>query len=333
MLYNDVLGEKISSLGLGCMRLPTKNGKEAEIDVEKSKEMFELAISSGINYFDTAWDYHKGNSESVTGEILSAYPRESFCLASKFPGYNIENIKKKEEIFEEQLRRCRVDYFDFYLFHCITDGNIDTYLTEEHDLYGYVKALKESGKVRHVGFSVHASIETTRRFLEKYGDIIEFIQIQLNYLDLTYQDAQAKIELARERNIPIWVMEPLRGGKLASLSKEYMNMLSKHRDMSAVEWAFRFVQSIPEVKLTLSGMSTLEQLQDNIRIFSLSKPLSESELKTLDEISRDMQSNRLLPCTKCQYCVSCCPLELNIPYLLRLYNEHTFTGGEFTVPP
>lgn len=333
MIYRDFKGKKISALGLGCMRLPTVNGKEGEIDVEKSAEMFDYAIKSGINYFDTAWDYHKGTSEQVTGEILSKYPRESYFLTSKFPGYNIENIKKKEEIFEEQLRRCRTDYFDFYLFHCITDTNIDTYLDTRHDLYGYVKQLKEDGRVRHVGFSVHASIDTTKRFLEKYGDTIEFIQVQLNYLDLTYQDAQAKIELARERGIPVWVMEPLRGGKLASLSEEYMGMLSHHASMSAVEWAFRFIQSIPEVAVTLSGMSSMEQLEDNVRIFSEIKPLSKEALATLDEISRDMQANRLLPCTKCQYCVSACPLELNIPYLLRLYNEHTFTGGEFIVPP
>lgn len=333
MLYKDFKGKKISALGLGCMRLPTVNGQEGEIDIEKSAAMFEYAINSGINYFDTAWDYHKGTSERVTGEILSKYPRDSYYLTSKFPGYNIENIKKKEEIFEEQLRRCRTDYFDFYLFHCITDGNIATYLDESHDLFDYVKSLKAQGRVRHVGFSVHASIDTTRRFLEKYGEIIEFIQVQLNYLDLTYQDAQAKIALARERGIPVWVMEPLRGGKLASLSREYMNMLSRHSDMSPVEWAFRFIQSIPEVTVTLSGMSDMSQLEDNIRIFSESKPLSCEALATLDEISRDMQSNKLLPCTKCQYCVSACPLELNIPYLLRLYNEHTFTGGEFTVPP
>ena len=333
MIYKYFKGKKISALGLGCMRLPTINGKEADIDIEKSEQMFDYAIKCGINYFDSAWDYHKGNSESVTGQILAKYPRESFYLASKFPGYNIENIRKKEEIFEEQLRRCRVDYFDFYLFHCITDNNIDTYLDESHDLFDYVKSLKAEGKIRHVGFSVHASIDTTRRFLEKYGEIIEFIQVQLNYLDLTYQDAQAKIDLARERGIPVWVMEPLRGGKLASLSDEYMRMLSHHGDMSAVEWAFRFIQSIPEVAVTLSGMSDMAQLEDNVRIFSEHKPLSREALATLDEISRDMQANRLLPCTKCQYCVSACPLELNIPYLLRLYNEHTFTGGEFTVPP
>ncbi len=333
MIYKDFNGKKISSLGLGCMRLPTINGIDSQIDRDKAGEMIDYAIEHGINYFDTAWGYHSGNSESVLGSLLSRYPRESYFLASKFPGYDLSNMDKIESIFPEQLRRCQVDYFDFYLFHNVCELNIEQYLDKKYGIRDYIKKQKENGKIRHIGFSVHGNIDTTRRFLEAYADDIEFCQIQLNYLDLTFQDAQAKLDICREYNIPVWVMEPIRGGKLASISDEYLKRLSFHREgVGAVEWAFRFLQSIPEVTLTLSGMSSFEQLKENIRIFSHHKPLNEGEMKTLLSIADDMVQNRILPCTACKYCISHCPKELNIPYLLKLYNEHTFTGGGFIAP-
>ncbi len=332
MIYKNFHGKQLSALGLGCMRLPTVDGKDAEIDVKRSEEMFDYAISSGINYFDTAWPYHGGKSEEVTGSILANYPREKWYLASKFPGFNNENIANAKEIFETQLARCRVDKFDFYLFHCVSDSNIDGYLDPALGLADYIKEQKKNGRIGHIGFSVHASIETTKRFLDAMGEDIDFCQVQLNYLDLTYQNAKAKLDELRARGIPVWVMEPLRGGKLASLSDEYKSKLSSYRDASPVEWAFRFLQSIPEVTVTLSGMSDMEQLKDNVHIFSEHKPLIKEELDTLAEIAEDM-SNKFIPCTGCKYCIDKCPLELNIPYLLRLYNEHTFTGGKFIVPP
>ncbi len=332
MIYSNFHGKKLSALGLGCMRLPTLGGNDAEIDIKKSEQMFEYAISHGVNYFDTAWGYHGGNSEQTVGDILSQYSRDSYFLASKFPGYDLENMDKIDEIFTAQLKRCRVDHFDFYLFHCVSDSNIDAYLDKKYGIADYIFNKQQQGVIRHVGFSVHASTETTKRFLDAYAEHIDFCQIQLNYLDLTYQNARAKLDLAKKLGIPVWVMEPLRGGKLASLSDEYMSMLSQHRDISAVEWAFRFLQSIPQISLTLSGMSDMTQLKDNIRIFSEHSPLNEQELGTLSQIA-DRMKDSFLPCTDCKYCKSHCPLELNIPYLLKLYNEYTFTGGTFTVPP
>ena len=332
MIYKEFHGKRLSSLGLGCMRLPTVGGKDAEIDVKRSEEMFDYAISNGINYFDTAWPYHGGKSEEVTGDILANYPREKWNIASKFPGWSKENIQNAQEIFSTQLKKCRVKHFDFYLFHCVSDSNIEGYLDRSLGLADYIFRQKQEGKIGHVGFSVHASTETTKRFLDAYGDQIDFCQVQLNYLDLTYQQANEKLDLLRERGIPVWVMEPLRGGKLATLSDDYRAMLAPYRDASPVEWAFRFLQSIPEVTMTLSGMSDMDQLRDNVRIFSEHKPLGADELAVLSRIAEDM-STKFIPCTGCKYCIDKCPLELNIPYLLKLYNEHTFTGGEFTTPP
>lgn len=331
MIYNEFCNEKVSALGLGLMRLPTIGGKDSDIDKEKSAEMIDYAIKHGINYFDTAWAYHGGNSESVAGEILSKYPRESFFVASKFPGYDTENMKKIDEIFTAQKKKCCVEYFDFYLFHCVTDTNLGIYLDNREKLLGYIKEKKKNGEIRHVGFSIHASLDTARKFIDAYGSIIEFMQIQLNYLDLSYQNAQAKLELAAEKQLPIIVMEPLRGGKLASLSDDFMAMLKSHRDISAAEWGFRYIQSVPEVRLTLSGMSDMAQLKENIRIFSEPQPTSEAECATLFEIA-DRMKQHFVPCTSCKYCISRCPLELNIPYLLKLYNENTFTGGSFATP-
>ncbi len=333
MLYRDFKGIKISTLGLGCMRLPTIDGNDSQIDKKKTAEMIDYAITNGVNYFDTAWGYHGGNSEGVVGECLSKYPRESYLLASKFPGYDLSNMDKIESIFPEQLKRAGVEYFDFYLFHNVCEMNIEQYLDPKYGIRDYIIKQKENGRIKHVGFSVHGNTETTKRFLEAYSKDIEFCQIQLNYLDFTFQQASEKLALCREYNIPVWAMEPLRGGKLASLSDSYIERLSAHRsDVPAVEWAFRYIQSIPEVTLTLSGMSSFDQLADNIRIFSEHKPLDENEMKALLGIASDMIENRILPCTKCKYCISHCPQELNIPYLLKLYNEHTFTGGGFIAP-
>ena len=332
MIYRKFKGKSLSALGLGCMRLPTIGGKDSEIDVRSSEEMFDYALSEGINYFDTAWPYHGGNSEQITGSILSNYPRDSWNIASKFPGFNRENIQRSREIFTTQLQRCNVDSFDFYLFHCVSDSNIELYLDRSLGLCEYLINMKKDGKIGHLGFSVHASTETTRRFLDAMGEHIDFCQVQLNYLDLTYQKASEKLELLAERSIPVWVMEPLRGGKLASLSAQYMAELCRLRDVSAVEWAFRFLQSIPEVCVTLSGMSSLDQLKDNIRIFSEHKPLNTAELDTLSRIARDM-SGRFIPCTSCKYCIDKCPQALDIPRLLKLYSEHTFTGGRLDPLP
>lgn len=333
MVYRQFQDKQLSALGMGAMRLPVIDGDDSRIDEEASEKMVAYAMEHGINYYDTAWGYHSGQSELVMGKLLSKYPRDSFYLATKFPGYDLSNMGKVEEIFEEQLKKCRVDYFDFYLFHNVCEMNIDAYLDRSFGIYDYLVKQKENGRIRHLGFSAHGSCEVMRRFLEAYGQKMEFCQIQLNYLDWTFQDAKGKVKLLLEYHLPVWVMEPLRGGRLASLSEEHNTALKELRpDEDIPAWSFRFLQSLDSVTMILSGMSSFEQLKDNIHTFESHKPLNNQEMKTILDIADAMLGKKTLPCTACRYCTSHCPQQLDIPSLLALYNEHCFTEGGFIAP-
>ena len=328
MLYKDFKGLSLSALGIGTMRLPTIDGDNAKIDEEKSAEMFDYAISKGVNYFDTAWGYHSGQSEPTVGKLLSKYPREKFYLASKFPGYDVANLERVEEIFEKQLERCRVDYFDFYLVHTVTESNIDAYLDEKYGLYKFLTEQKKNGRIKHLGFSVHGSYETTERFLAGYGDAMEFCQVQLNWIDYDYQKAKDKMELLAKWDIPVWVMEPLRGGKLASLEEKHEKLLYDLRPGETVPaWSFRYLQAFDQVKVVLSGMSNFEQLAQNIETFEENKPVTAEEAEVLYSIAREMLNS--VPCTECRYCVEKCPMGLEIPELIKLYNKLCFSGGYY----
>ncbi len=331
MIYRDFQDLKLSGLGLGAMRLPVIEGNDSRIDAAAAEEMVAYAMEHGINYYDTAWGYHGGQSEIVMGNILKKYPRDKFYLATKFPGYDLSNFGKVEEIFEKQLEKCQVGYFDFYLFHNVCEMNIEQYLDDEkYGTYDYLIRQKKNGRIRHLGFSAHGNYDVIRRFLEAYGKDMEFCQLQINYLDWTFQDAKAKVELLREYGIPVWVMEPLRGGKLAALSEDNTQKLRALRaDESVPAWAFRFLQSLPDVKVVLSGMSNMEQLRENIHTYEEEKPLNDKEMKTLLDIADSMLEKKVLPCTSCHYCVSHCPQGLDIPALIGLYNEHRFTEGGF----
>ena len=334
MIYRDFQDLKLSALGLGTMRLPVMDGDDSKIDTAAAEEMIGYAMEHGINYYDTAWGYHSGHSETVVGEALKKYPREDFYLATKFPGYDLANFGRVEEIFEKQLEKCQVEYFDFYLFHNVCEMNIDHYLDDDtYGTYRYLIEQKRNGRIRHLGFSAHGEYDVIRRFLEAYGKDMEFCQLQINYLDWTFQRAKDKVELLKEYNIPVWVMEPLRGGKLASLSEENEQKLKALRpDETIPAWAFRFLQTIPEATMVLSGMSNMEQLKANIETYKEDKPLNDEEMKTLLGIADQMLGRKTLPCTACHYCVSHCPQELDIPTLLNLYNEHCFTEGGFIAP-
>lgn len=333
MIYRNFQDLKLSALGMGAMRLPVINGDDARVDEARTEEMIDYAMSQGINYYDTAWGYHNGNSELTVGRALHKYPRDSFFLADKFPGYDLSNMDKVEEIFEEQLKKCQVEYFDFYLFHNVCEMNIDAYLNPKYGIYDYLIEQKKAGRIRHLGFSAHGSYEVVKRFLDAYGRDMEFCQLQLNYLDWKFQGGKEKVELLKEWNIPVWVMEPLRGGRLAVLAEKDEAALKELRpDEKIPAWAFRFLQSVPSVIMVLSGMSSMEQLQENIRTYSEDKPLNEKEMETLLAIADGMLEKKILPCTSCHYCVSHCPQELDIPELLALYNEHCFTEGGFIAP-
>ncbi len=330
MIYKQFQDLKLSALGMGAMRLPVIDGDNSKIDEAAVAEMVAYAMEKGINYYDTAFGYHDGQSEIVMGKVLNQYPRENYYIATKFPGYDVSNMEKVAEIFEKQLEKTGMEYFDFYLFHNVNETNIDGYLNPEYGIFAYLMEQKKNGRIKHLGFSTHGSVETMTRFLEAYGKDMEFCQIQLNYIDWTFQNDKEKIELLSSYNIPVWVMEPLRGGKLAVIDDEYMDRLKAHRpEETTPAWAFRFLQTIPQVTMILSGMSNFTQLQENIETFSTDAPLNDAEKETVLGIANDMISRIALPCTACKYCTEKCPMELNIPALLEIYNEHIFTGGGF----
>ena len=330
MIYRDFQDLKLSALGLGTMRLPLIDGKYDQIDEAAAAEMFAYAMEQGINYYDTAFGYHEGQSEIVTGKLLRQYPRESYYIATKFPGYDLSNMTKVEEIFEKQLEKTGLDYFDFYLFHNVNETNIDAYLDPQYGIYEYLLEQKNNGRIRHLGFSTHGDLDVMKRFLEAYGEHMEFCQIQLNYVDWTLQKAKEKVELIASYNIPVWVMEPLRGGKLANITDEDKQELAALRpDETVPAWGFRFLQSIPQVTMVLSGMSNFTQLKENIETFSQDKPLNETEMNGLLHVADNMMKRIVLPCTACRYCTEKCPQGLNIPALLEIYNQYCFTGGGF----
>ena len=331
MICKDFQGLKLSALGMGCMRLPRNSASDADVNEAETARMVACAMERGVNYYDTAWGYHEGNSETVMGRVLAKYPRESFYLATKFPGYDLANMPKVKEIFPRQLEKCGVDYFDFYLIHNVCEMNIDAYLDPQYGIMDYLLEQKAQGRIRHLGFSAHGSYEVMKRFLDAYGEHMEFCQIQLNYVDWAFQDAKGKVELLKAHHLPVWVMEPLRGGKLASLAEEDAAALKALRPEETVPaWAFRFLQSIPEVTMVLSGMSDFTQMEQNIKTFETEAPLSDKEMETLLAIADHM--TRGVPCTACHYCSAHCPQGLDIPALLKLYNEHSFTGGGFIAP-
>ncbi len=333
MQYNKFQEITLSALGLGMMRLPVIDGKDEQIDEKTAAEMIATAYKSGINYFDTAWGYHNGNSELVAGKYLSQYPRESYYLADKFPGYDNSNMPKVKEIFEKQLEKCRTEYFDFYLIHNVYEGNVDDYIDPKFGILDYLLEQKRNGRIRHFGFSIHGSLEVMKKFMSVYGQYMEFCQIQLNYMDWHLQRAEDKVKLLNEAGIPIWVMEPLRGGKLAAASEQKADALRAMRpDETVPAWAFRFLQSIPGVTMVLSGMSSMEQLVANIETFAERKPLTDSEFDALVSLADEETRSGGLPCTACHYCTSHCPQGLPIPELIALYNEHKITGGGFIAP-
>lgn len=303
MIYRDFQDLKLSALGMGAMRLPVVDGDDARIDEAAAFEMVDLAMKSGVNYYDTAWGYHNGNSELVMGKALARYPRESFYLATKFPGYDLSNMPKVQEIFEKQLEKCQVEYFDFYLFHNVCEMNIDAYLDPQYGIYEYLLEQKKNGRIRHLGFSAHGDYQVIQRFLDAYGKDMEFCQLQLNYLDWEFQNAKQKVELLDQWNIPVWVMEPLRGGKLASLAPEDEEKLKALRPEEGIPaWAFRYLQSLPSVKVILSGMSNRQQMEENIQTFAEDKPLNAKELETIHSIADSMVKKIVLPCTARVYC-------------------------------
>ena len=359
MIYRDFKGQKLSQLGFGCMRFAS-DPETGEIDQAKVNAMFDLAISEGVNYFDTAYPYLGGKSELAMAEALSRYPRESYYLADKFPGHSLTGPIDNIALFNVSLRKCRTDYFDFYLLHNVTEWSVQFYESEEYHIIPDLLQMKKEGKIRYFGFSCHAGPDLLDAFLTRHEGIFDFVQIQLNYLDWTMQDAKAKCDIIRKHGLGIWVMEPVRGGKLAVLPESESAKLRGLRDgggccdsgaaaagaassaggaccdsgaaaaagdaglaePSDASYAFRFLQDMPGVTVILSGMNEVFQVEDNLRTFREENPLSDSERSVLLEIAENLKKG--VPCTACRYCCDGCPMELDIPYLLQCYNDYKF---------
>ena len=305
MFYNEFKGCQLSGLGMGTMRLPVINGEAANVDIEQVEKLIDCALQNGINYFDTAWNYHDGKSEEVIGRILRKYPRDSYYAADKFPGFDPELAKDVKGVFEKQLERTGFEYFDFYLLHSITDDNLTTYLDKDLGIVDYLLEQKESGRIKHLGFSCHCEPETLEKLLDAYGSVLEFGQIQLNWLDYTVQKAGEKAEILKQYGIPVWVMEPLRGGKLA--------------DVPYSE-SFRFLESLG-VTMILSGMSAIEQILENTATFAERNPLSEEEKNKLIDLGKELSKGHNVPCTGCKYCVPYCPQGIDIPGIIAQFNS------------
>jgi hypothetical protein len=320
MQYKTLCGEKISRLGMGNMRLPTIGGEMGPIDEQKALDIIDFVYKSGVNYFDTAYMYHGGESERFVGRALARYPRDSFFLASKMPDAPLREGRTPEDVFEEQLQKCGVEYFDFYLLHNLNEGSYDIFTDPERGVIPYLLEQKKKGRIRHFGLSSHSRPETLKRFLDAY-DFPEFVQIQLNYLDWEMQDAKQQYEIITSHGIPVWVMEPCRGGRLASLSPEADRVLKQAQpEQSVSSWAFRWVAGLPNVGVVLSGMTMMEQAQDNVATFDRNVPLTAEDNAVLDRALEILRSEINVPCTACHYCAGC-PMDLDIPHLLKLYNQ------------
>ena len=318
-------GEKISLLGLGAMRLPLRDPADAtSIDEEKAQQIVDYAYSHGVNYFDTAYPYHGRMSEKFCGRALSKYPRASYHLASKLPGWLLKGAEDVPRLFAEQLANCRTDYFDFYLCHSITEDSWKNYVG--FNAYCQLDAYRKAGKIRHLGFSFHGGVELLKEVLAA-GDW-DFVQLQLNYFDWDYQDSRTKYELCAAAGLQVIVMEPVRGGMLANLCDSAAAVLKAAEPAdSLARWAIRWAASLPGVLCVLSGMSNLEQVGDNVGAMTPFIPLSTAGQRTLAAALEAFKAQKLIPCTKCKYCMPC-PAGVNIPGMLNVYNEFRLHGEQ-----
>lgn len=313
--YKD--GIVLSRLGMGNMRLPLKEGK---IDVEESRKIIDYGYQHGINYFDTAYVYNNGDSERCLGEILPAYPRDSYYIATKYHG-SVEDYKA---VFEEQLKRLKTNYIDFYLIHCLTDSYLEKYLN--NGCIDYFLEQKRLGRIKYLGFSSHASVETLKKFASHHA--WDFAQLQVNYYDWNFAETKKEYEVLKQQGIPMMVMEPVRGGRLASLCPEAEALLKKkHPNWSIASWALRFVRSLENAQVILSGMSDMAQIQDNVATFSDNEVFDEEDLKLVEKAAKLQQKYLTVPCTACHYCTPNCPMEINIPEYLKLYNIAKVDGS------
>lgn len=313
---------ELSRLGLGTMRLPVKGiiKREANpiIDYKEAQKLVDFAIENGINYFDTAYMYHAGKSEKFIGTALSKYPRESYYLVDKLPIWMCKKCADMEKIFSNQLKRTGTAYFDNYLLHSLDKNNFEK--CEKFGAYDFLVEKQKQGLIKNIGFSFHGTIDDLKQIVSAHH--WDFAQIQLNYLDWKNQDAKTQYEILTEAGIPVIVMEPVRGGKLADIPKDAEKLFKNiNSDASAASWAIKFVANLPNVVTILSGMNSIEQLQDNINTLTDFKPLTDSELQACFNAASIMNKKDVIPCTGCDYCADC-PKGVKISTVFACYNEY-----------
>lgn len=311
---------ELSRLGMGNMRLPVVDGTDSKIDYEKGSAIIDYAYEHGVNYYDTAYVYHGGKSEEFVGKALKKYARESFSVATKF---NYMANPDYKAVFEEQLARLDMEYIDFYLIHAVMNNNYEDYLN--CGCIDYFLEQQKAGRIKYLGFSSHADPEVLDKFASHHQ--WDFAQIQLNYFDWNYGTAKEEYEILSKHNLPIVVMEPVRGGRLAALTPDAEAMLKEaHPDWSIASWALRFVGSLPQVQTILSGMGNMEQITDNVNTFSDGYVFTEADRELLFKACDMFKTQLQVPCTSCRYCTPNCPVEINIPEVLKVYNSYKVNG-------
>ncbi len=315
----------ISLLGFGTMRLPVFDGNSSDIDEAEAIKMIRYAIDHGVNYVDTAYMYHGGNSEVVTGKALKDGYREKVLLADKMPVWMAKTEADMEEIFNEQLKRLDVDYIDMYLVHNVNEAIWARAL--KFNIFGFLERKKAEGKIRFIGFSFHDELPVFKTAIDAYA--WDFCQIQLNYMDIKVQAGVAGLNYAGEKGIPVIVMEPLKGGKLTDALPESISKMWSGAEIkrSPAEWALKWVSNFPQVLTILSGMTTMAQVDENLAILGDAKPdsLTEGEIALIERVSDEYNRLTKVSCTSCQYCLPC-PARLPIPSLLNYYNEWFLYG-------
>lgn len=319
--YRDI---EVPLLALGCMRLPMRND---EIDQQELDRMVDYCMEHGANYFDTAYMYVDSKSEFAIGKSLKRYKREDFLLADKSPIYKMKTREDVRKIFEEQLKKCQVEYFDFYMCHNINKNSVDTYRNVA--MYDELVKLKKEGRIKYLGFSFHGTPDILREVVKEHK--WDFAQLQINYLDWDVVKAKEQYDIVQAEGIPVTVMEPLRGGGLVNLSDKALAKLKEHYpDTTPASFGLRWAASRKNVVTVLSGMSNLQQVKENIQTFIDYKEMTEDEIKVADEISKIIQSQGEINCTACKYCMEVCPRGINIPAAFALYNQYKVSKSKMS---
>jgi uncharacterized protein len=314
-------------LGFGCMRLPLLDPNDQKsIDIEQTKAMVDTFIEAGGTYFDTAFVYHEGASETALKEALvSRYPREAYTVATKCLAWACSTEEEAKACLDISLERMGLDYVDFYLLHNV--GGKRTAVFDKYGIWDWAQEMKAAGKIKHVGFSIHDGAETLDAILNDHPEM-EFVQLQVNYLDWEDPIVESKkcMEVAQKHGKPVVIMEPARGGRLVDLPARGQEVLKAvDPDKSLASWAYRFCYNLPNVVSVLSGMSTLDQVKENVREWHENKPFNEQEKQALNETLEALRSVGTIPCTNCRYCVKECPAHVKIPEILGLLNLETMT--------